>query len=749
VQRKIFEAVYNTKRFYGQGYGWLSGWTNEKMMMNTDGTVNAAAVKGAEGLLGLTGHIDAQGSVRQQYLQLWGAASSKAACTGGATSTRPFCDNDGDGSTLSPSGSFQADSVLLYAKAMDAIYQTGQFDSSVLEQTMLNLSAFDSISGTIFNLDGSGDRVGAFEIENLQIDHSGLRRLRGNPARHLYVALTATTAEFKTVGRFDVVQGLWIYPGSTVIFPGHVQDVPLDHQSVPSHIVTEEEMDATAVVLIIVGVCVMAMIVICAYWYYSRRRLRALKVELEQFKEAIVGVRVVHKNYLPDSDTLPRVGDAWTGSPSTVPCQLRPRCDWYWAEDESRLAVHNPHDVYQPGNFVKYAGAVCAELEEHYLSWLAGDGPEVHRLNLVDRIASTGTERKSFAEDSGYDFEVNYKAMQQVNLKTKYTRSILRVEAAQPKVDAPGAGPAWQVHTRTGSRISAFPEDTCKLQRPMELMADDALQLHTGQLIQTSKQRPDGWGYGSVIYDETEDRKVRTVEGISAMAGWFPLECTSIPNAAQLEKLQARMGGVDALVAPSYWQPVKDPLEPQLFDVAGAERQKVVDAFMQTLNASQVNVVKVERIENMTLWQSFAVKRQTVLQREKDPSSTSDLERIWLFHGTTEDIVPKIVQQGFNRSFCGRNATMYGKGVYFARDSSYSASRAYSKPDAHMVQRMFLCRVVVGEYCKGVKDAVAPNVRSGHVLYDTTVDNVASPSIYVTYHDAQAYPEYLVHFKQS
>merc|ERR1711959_438405 len=186
-----------------------------------------------------------------------------------------------------------------------------------------------------------------------------------------------------------------------------------------------------------------------------------------------------------------------------------------------------------------------------------------------------------------------------------------------------------------------------------------------------------------------------------------------------------------------------------MFDVAGTERQEVVDAFMQSLDASKgLQVVKVERIENMSLWQSFAVKRQTVLQREKDVSASSLFERVWLFHGTTEDIVPKIVQQGFNRSFCGRNATMCGKGVYFARDSSYSASTAYSAPDAAKVQRMFLCRVVVGEYSRGVKDAIAPDVRSGHTLYDTTVDNTKDPSIYVTYHDAQAYPEYLVHFKQ-
>ena len=114
--------------------------------------------------------------------------------------------------------------------------------------------------------------------------------------------------------------------------------------------------------------------------------------------------------------------------------------------------------------------------------------------------------------------------------------------------------------------------------------------------------------------------------------------------------------------------------------------------------------------------------------------------------------MPKIIQQGFNRSFCGKNATAYGKGVYFARDASYSASTTYSRPDSIGVQRMFLCRVVVGEYCQGKNNMLTPDVREGHQLFDSTVDTLTNarygPSIFVTYHDAQAYPEYLVHFKQ-
>jgi len=31
--------------------------------------------------------------------------------------------------------------------------------------------------------------------------------------------------------------------------------------------------------------------------------------------------------------------------------------------------------------------------------------------------------------------------------------------------------------------------------------------------------------------------------------------------------------------------------------------------------------------------------------------------------------------------------------------------------------------------------------------FDTTVENIASPTIFVIYHDAQAYPEYLITYE--
>ena len=57
--------------------------------------------------------------------------------------------------------------------------------------------------------------------------------------------------------------------------------------------------------------------------------------------------------------------------------------------------------------------------------------------------------------------------------------------------------------------------------------------------------------------------------------------------------------------------------------------------------------------------------------------------------------------------------------------------------------------MVAGESWVGTQNCVAPDERPGfrHVRYDSTADKLGSPGIYVMYHDAQAYPEYLVTFR--
>ena len=80
--------------------------------------------------------------------------------------------------------------------------------------------------------------------------------------------------------------------------------------------------------------------------------------------------------------------------------------------------------------------------------------------------------------------------------------------------------------------------------------------------------------------------------------------------------------------------------------------------------------------------------------------------------------------------------------------SSFAPPALLHQPHTARHRSQFLCRVTVGEFCLGKNDAPAPDVRKGHQLYDSTVNDMKHPSIFVAYHDAQAYPEYLVKFSQ-
>ena len=76
----------------------------------------------------------------------------------------------------------------------------------------------------------------------------------------------------------------------------------------------------------------------------------------------------------------------------------------------------------------------------------------------------------------------------------------------------------------------------------------------------------------------------------------------------------------------------------------------------------------------------------------------------------------------------------------------YSVS--YAKPDQVSGTRyMYVARVAVGEFAVGNSAMKAPPKKAGNISYDSVVDNVANPSIFVMFYDNQYYPEYLITFR--
>ncbi|XP_062426757.1 protein mono-ADP-ribosyltransferase PARP10 isoform X2 [Rhea pennata] len=118
-----------------------------------------------------------------------------------------------------------------------------------------------------------------------------------------------------------------------------------------------------------------------------------------------------------------------------------------------------------------------------------------------------------------------------------------------------------------------------------------------------------------------------------------------------------------------------------------------------------------------------------------------------LFHGTTEQSSREICLHGFNRSFCGKNATRYGLGVYFAAKAVISVQDKYSPCGADGSKYVFMAKVLTGDYAAGGKDLRAPPLREASEAprrYDSVVDDPRRPSIFVIFNDTQAYPQYLI-----
>lgn len=92
---------------------------------------------------------------------------------------------------------------------------------------------------------------------------------------------------------------------------------------------------------------------------------------------------------------------------------------------------------------------------------------------------------------------------------------------------------------------------------------------------------------------------------------------------------------------------------------------------------------------------------------------------------------------------------MYGDGTYFAVKANYSASDTYSKPDPQGQKYVYLCRVLTGDFTTGKRGMKVPPPKSTTTiqLYDSVTDGVSPPSMFIIFHDNQAYPEYLITFK--
>ncbi|XP_030648866.1 protein mono-ADP-ribosyltransferase PARP14-like [Chanos chanos] len=198
-----------------------------------------------------------------------------------------------------------------------------------------------------------------------------------------------------------------------------------------------------------------------------------------------------------------------------------------------------------------------------------------------------------------------------------------------------------------------------------------------------------------------------------------------------------------SVALPSDWEDMKGAQVIQVTLKPKSQEYNDVEKKFKATGLS-ATIIKIERIQNSLLWSSYVLKKKHM--DEKNQHSRNERQ---LFHGTSVNSIDQINNHGFNRSYAGINGAAIGNGTYFAVDPVYSA-QGYARPDTQGHKRMYLARVLVGDYTKGAGGMLVPPAKnSGNAadLYDSVTDNPNNPSMFVIFNDVQAYPEYLITFQ--
>ncbi|XP_051544403.1 protein mono-ADP-ribosyltransferase PARP12-like isoform X2 [Myxocyprinus asiaticus] len=197
-------------------------------------------------------------------------------------------------------------------------------------------------------------------------------------------------------------------------------------------------------------------------------------------------------------------------------------------------------------------------------------------------------------------------------------------------------------------------------------------------------------------------------------------------------------------VLPAHWNKALTPdtgYKKVSLQTSDGEYNEIKRLFTTTM--SGFNILRIERIQNKALWEVFQWQKD----RMKKNNGGRDVAEKKLFHGTDPKHEDAICLNNFDWRICGTHGTAYGKGSYFARDANYSHSYTVDSG----TRCMFVCRVLVGDYTTGHSSYLRPPSKDGGdtIFYDSCVNDIHNPSIFVVFEKHQIYPEYLIQYRDA
>ncbi|XP_039179752.1 protein mono-ADP-ribosyltransferase PARP9 isoform X2 [Crotalus tigris] len=174
------------------------------------------------------------------------------------------------------------------------------------------------------------------------------------------------------------------------------------------------------------------------------------------------------------------------------------------------------------------------------------------------------------------------------------------------------------------------------------------------------------------------------------------------------------------------------PIESYLQEFKDKEKQ---------LEKAGLRVLKIEKIHNPLLESAFQrVKRKIEGRNTGMPVCHR------LYHHVPAQYCSLVCKTGFQKTDSSSQDQKYGAGIYFKKNPRKLIADTREKCEMDHLICVFEAEVVTGSYTRGNRSYVAPPLinTSSRKLYDSVVDDIHNPEIFVIFNREQALPLYLL-----